>query len=330
MIDVLDLHDPHAKISTSYEPDMVRIIKANYDKRHEWYTTTPSTVNSDHLICAIIRGMQISASPSDQCLLNVNAPKGIRVAGTKGISTINTPGHVLSNLFFKGPQIVIGITGSITDTPVKVLWHGSKDLSMPIMNLVPTAAVMPMIIISLAGLAKSVATRPDLTIPQYVSMVVLPEMVASYTNVSMFNIMTLPTLDLISYASSGKHPFFLMSESQFVKKVHSELNRRQRYRKIRLSRVVSSVPLLTPINQLFDVSQIPSQMQLYWFKAMLNLIIFLRFMSIPEDPYRQNRTIVGRFTNAATIVRKSGTVPDPLRHLFDTHLTELIQLKESK
>lgn len=310
MIDITRLTTSIDKLSMAYAPDLLSVINSNLDTRHQYYSSLVRAVPTTHPVCELLRGLRLTPNTSLSEVVE-RVPDGLKRCELVGFGTSQRVSQGIYNAFFKGHQFVMAVDGAATDAPIRVLWHDLKDLSLPVVTHLPNqdTALLVVSVLPLALQYREWLVTGGGPLEQFVAMRVLPGLTRSYTSVSLFNILTSPTLDLVTLADDGRHPFATLSEWQYLQRVHAEYNRKLRYRRHTLRRVVSSLPALDPLTELFDVERLPSVMQVYWFKIAVTTLVFQRLTTIPADAAKTNRGIIGRYLNLLSILKRSGAVP---------------------
>lgn len=326
MIDILDYINYRDRITSVNNEYLVSVLNSNLKKRKEWYSKHKSSVSSSHPCCSIIRSMGISKTTTDDQLLR-KSKVGIKTGESYGFTSSSNVKSYCNNVFFNGRQIVLIVRGKAEDDPIRVVYHEGKDLSMPVIDNLYIKGEPPIVIISTVPLAIKYRDHgTNTTIASFVSMHLLVDMVESYSEISLFNIMTSEGDAL--YSIDGNHPFYPINEAGFVRKVKSDYNKRFLGKRKRLESSLSSVPFIkNEYTKTFDVKDIPEGYQTSWIKILVSFNMLIRMLDITSDPLKQNRSIISRFKIVTKIMKKSRTIPEDHSLWYDTLMQKLEDYK---
>lgn len=257
-----------------------KMMELNIEYVKRYYNSSNTAVNSNHILVEIIKNINIPfVIPLDrysQLLLT----KATRCASNMNLTTAYGKGKVFQNQFFNDSyEIIIGHDESFDYNkaysnwtrlePVEILKHSETNLDLPILdgktrNLNNTTNVISVNIVMLGimykafmdnEISKNLPTTKS--IMQFIRMYVLPGMIRSYVNISLFNRLSNfkigikePIVD--RNAHSFYMPVNLDKRIDFVlKSVLNELEKKSLF----LSGILSNIPKFS--NNKFIYTEVP-------------------------------------------------------------------------
>lgn len=311
MINILSKINNQDRIKSVNEEYLIDILISNMNTRKKWYSENKRSVKSSHPLCSIIRSMGITKDTTDEQIKR-KIKKGIKNSESHGFTSAINVRSYCSNVFFNGKQIVLVVAGDRNDTPIRVLYHEGKDLSLPVMDNLYVQGEPPVVIVSIAPIAISYRDQLNeerLPIKSFVYMSLLVDMVESYSEISLFNIIT--TSGDVLYSSDRDHPFYLINESYFVEKVRNDYIRRFNGKRISTEKIISSIPFIKKeYKDTFNTKNIPSIYQTTWIKILVELSILNRILDIQSEPLKLNRHLISSTKTLLRIITRSRSMPE--------------------